>query len=41
MQAIVVVVAKFWHYLLGYEFTIRTDHKSLKELQEQVIQTLE
>jgi len=41
MQAIVVAVTKFRHYLLGQKFTIRTDHKSLKELQSQVIQTSE
>jgi len=32
-------MAKFRHYLLGHKFIIRTDHKSLKELQAQVIQT--
>ena len=41
MQAIVAAVTKFRHYLLGQKFTIRTDHKSLKELQAQVIQTPE
>lgn len=32
---------KFRQYLLGREFIIRTDHRSLKELLTQVIQTLE
>jgi len=32
MQAIVAVVTKFRHYLLGHKFIIRTDHKSLKQL---------
>ncbi|XP_025628555.1 uncharacterized protein [Arachis hypogaea] len=41
MQAILVAVAKFRHYLLGHRFVIRTDHKSLKELQAQTIQTPE
>lgn len=31
-----------WHlYLLGVRFLIRTDHRSLKELMSQVIQTPE
>jgi len=41
MQAIMATVAKFRHYLLDHKFIIRTDHKSLKELQAQVIQTPE
>jgi len=39
--AIIVVVAKFHHYLLGHQFVIRTDHQSLKELKAQTIQTPE
>jgi len=31
-------VEKFRHYLLGHKFIIRTDHKSLKELQALTIQ---
>ena len=34
-------VAKWRQYLLGRQFIIRTDHKSLKELLTQVIQNLE
>ena len=41
IQAIVAAVAKFCHYLLGYKFIIWIDHKSLKELQAQTIQTPE
>jgi len=41
MQAIVAVVTKFRHYLLGQKFTIRTDRRSSKKLQTQVIQTPE
>ena len=33
MHAITEAVAKFRHYLLGHKFVIRTDHKSLKEMQ--------
>ena len=39
--AITEAVAKFRHYLLGHYFIIRTDHKSLKHLSDQVIQTPE
>lgn len=39
--AITVVVAKFRHYLLGHKFVIRTDQRSLRSLNEQVIQTPE
>jgi len=41
MYAITTTVAKFRHYLLGHHFIVRTDHKSLKEMQTQVIQTPE
>ncbi|GJW91986.1 ty3-gypsy retrotransposon protein [Tanacetum coccineum] len=37
--AIVEAVYKWRQYLLGNRFTIRTDHRSLKELMQQVIQT--
>ena len=35
------VVTKWRHYLLGGQFVIRTDHRSLKHLMDQVIQTPE
>ncbi|GJR93541.1 ty3-gypsy retrotransposon protein [Tanacetum coccineum] len=37
--AMVEAVYKWRQYLLGRRFTIRTDHRSLKELMQQVIQT--
>ncbi|GKB69971.1 ty3-gypsy retrotransposon protein [Tanacetum coccineum] len=37
--AIVEAVYKWRQYLLGCSFTIRIDHRSLKELMQQVIQT--
>ncbi|GJW56811.1 retrovirus-related pol polyprotein from transposon TNT 1-94 [Tanacetum coccineum] len=37
--AIVEVVYKWRQYLVGRRFKIRTDHKSIKELMQQVIQT--
>ncbi|GKG23278.1 ty3-gypsy retrotransposon protein, partial [Tanacetum coccineum] len=37
--AIVEAVYKWGQYLLGRQFVIRTDHKSIKELMQQVIQT--
>ena len=39
--ALTKAVAKWRQYLLGREFVIRTDHKSLKEPLTQVIQTPE
>lgn len=39
--AITTTVKKWRQYLLGHRFTIITDHRSLKELLTQVIQTLE
>lgn len=41
LHAITSAVRKWRHYLLGASFTILTDHKSLKELMSQVIQTSE
>lgn len=39
LYAIVKVVQKWRQYLLGREFVIRSDQKSLRELLQQVIQT--
>ena len=39
--AITEAVAKWRHYLLAREFIIWTDHRSLKHLMDQVIQTPE
>lgn len=39
--AITTTVKKWRQYLLGHHFVIITDHKSLKELLTQVIQTPE
>lgn len=41
LYAITETMAKFWHYLLGHKFIVRTDQKSLKPLTEQTIQTPE
>lgn len=41
LHAITTAVKKWRQYLLGHPFTIFTDHKSLKELIAQVIQTPE
>lgn len=39
LHAVVTAVRKWRQYLLGRPFTILTDHKSLRELMTQVIQT--
>ncbi|GJW61762.1 ty3-gypsy retrotransposon protein [Tanacetum coccineum] len=39
LYAIVEAVYKWRQYLIGRRFLIRTDHKSIKELMQQVIQT--
>lgn len=41
LYAIIEAVAKFRHYLVGHYFIIRIDHRSLKHLIGQVIQTSE
>ncbi|KAF7831755.1 Transposon Ty3-G Gag-Pol polyprotein [Senna tora] len=41
LYAITQAIMKWRHYFLGHKFTIRTDHKSLRELMRQVIQTPE
>ena len=41
LHAIVAVVCKWRQYLLGHKFTIYTDHRSLRELMSQVVQTPE
>uniref|UniRef100_A0A803P909 Uncharacterized protein n=1 Tax=Cannabis sativa TaxID=3483 RepID=A0A803P909_CANSA len=41
LRAIVEVVTQWRQYLIGRHFVICTDHKSLKELRPQVIQTLD
>lgn len=41
LWAITESVKRWRHYLLGGTFTIRTDHHSLKNLLNQIIQTLE
>lgn len=41
LLAIMEAVRKWRHYLLGMEFTIRIDHRSLRKLLNQTIQTLE
>lgn len=39
LHAVAEAIAKWHQYLLGRHFVVRTDHKSLKELLTQVIQT--
>ena len=39
--AITAAIKKWQQYLLGHHFTILTNHRSLKEIMTQVIQTLE
>lgn len=41
LHVITSFVRKWHHYLLGTSFTILTDHKSLKDLMSQIIQTPE
>lgn len=41
LYAITQAVLKWCHYLLGPQFVIKTNHKSLRELMYQVVQTLE
>ncbi|XP_061369307.1 uncharacterized protein LOC133312169 [Gastrolobium bilobum] len=41
LYAITVAVKRWRQYLLGSFFTIRTDHRSIKELLTQTIQTIE
>lgn len=39
IQTIIQAVSKWRHYLLGSKFVIKIDHKTLKNLLSQVIQT--
>ena len=41
LYAITQAIARWRHYLLGKRFMLKTDHKSLKDLMSQVIQTPE
>lgn len=41
LHAIVAAVRKWRQYLLGHKFTIYTDHRSIRELMSQTIQTPE
>lgn len=41
MYAISEAVVKFRHYLYGHQFIIHTDHKSLRHLTDQTVQTPE
>lgn len=40
-HAITIAVKKWRQYLLGHSFVILTDHRSLKELMSQIVQTPE
>lgn len=39
LYAVTEVVGKFWHYLIGHKFIIKTDQEALKHLYQQTIQT--
>lgn len=39
LRAVAEAITKWRQYLLGRHFVIRTDHKSLRELLTQVVQT--
>lgn len=39
MLAVTEAIGKFWYYLLGPKFIIRTDQKSLRSLLDQSLQT--
>ena len=41
LSAIMAAIKNWCQYLLGHPFAILTDHKSLKELMTQVVQTPE
>lgn len=41
LWALTESIQKWWHYLLGSTFTIRTDHSSLKNLLGEIIQSPE
>lgn len=41
LHAIITVIRKWRQYLLGHKFTIFTDHRSLRKLMSQVVQTPE
>lgn len=41
LHTITIAVRKWRHYMLDHPFTILTDHRSLKELMSQAIQTPE
>jgi len=41
LHVIIAAIRKWRQYLLGHKFTIFTDHRNLRDLMSQVIQTLE